>query len=188
MKVFLVGISCVGKTTIGKEISTNLGYNFFDLDHEIETYFGQSISQIQSQFIGDYSYRKHISIVLRKIIQENKDFDYIVALPPSGLRDSFLRVLKTENKRIVIALHDCPENLIKRITFYDDNSKKIEQKLTEREKKLHLREFKLDNTYFNRTYKRADYNVDIDGLTITKCVEKIIDLLKMHKEKELVSN
>ena len=146
-----------------------------------------SYNQNNMELGEDLSVQDKLNLLL-DFLEENKDFDYIVALPPSGLRDAFLRVLKTENGRIVIALHDCPENLIKRITFYDDNSKKIEQKLTEREKKLHLREFKLDNTYFNRTYKRADYNVDIDGLTITKCVEKIIDLLKMHKDKELVSN
>ena len=162
MKIFLTGISCVGKSTIGKELATNLGYKFFDLDKEVETHFGKSISQIQSKFIGDYSYRLYISVVLKEIIQENSDSSYVVSLPPSGLRDAFLRVLKKEKERIVIALHDLPENLIKRITFYDDNSNKIEKVLTEKEKKLYLREFRLDNTYFNRTYKRANLHVDID--------------------------
>ena len=177
MKVFLVGISDVGKTTIGKELANKLGYKFFDLDKEIESYFNKSIEQIQSQFITDYSYRDHVSVVLKRIIEEKQNNNYIVALPPSGLRDCFLRVLKKEEKRIVIALHDKPENILKRITFYDDNSKKIEKKLTEREIKLYLREFKLDNTFFNRTYKRTDYHVDIDGISIEESVEKINSLL-----------
>ncbi len=56
MKVFLVGISDVGKTTIGKELANKLGYKFFDLDKEIEGYFNKSIEQIQSQLITEYFY------------------------------------------------------------------------------------------------------------------------------------
>jgi len=177
MKIFLVGISCVGKTTIGKELAKTLGYQFFDLDIEIESYFKKSISQIQSMFLTGYSYRDYVAIVLKKIIDENKNINYIVALPPSGLRDCFLRALKKEEERIVIALHDQPENILKRLTLYDDNSNKIEKTLCEKEKKLYLRELRLDNTYFNRTYKRANHHVNIDGLSINECVEKIEDLI-----------
>ncbi len=177
MKIFLVGISCVGKTTIGKELAKRLGYQFYDLDLEIENHFGKSISQIQSMFITDYSYRDYVSIVLKKLINENKNIDYIIALPPSGLRDCFLIVIKKEEERIVIAIHDQPENILKRLTVYDDKSNKIEKTLTEKEKKLYLRELKLDNTFFNRTYVRANYHVDIDGLSINECVEKIKNLV-----------
>lgn len=128
MKIFLVGISCVGKTMIGKELAKLLGYQFYDLDKEIEKNFNKSISQLQSMSLTDYSYRDHVAVVLKKIIDETKNTNYIVALPPSGLRDCFLRALKKEKERIVIAIHDQPENILKRLTFYDDNSNKIEKK------------------------------------------------------------
>jgi shikimate kinase len=44
MKIFLVGVSCVGKTTIGKRLAERLGYAFFDLDTEIEHYFALPLS------------------------------------------------------------------------------------------------------------------------------------------------
>lgn len=177
MKIFLVGISCVGKTTIGKELAELLGYKFYNLDNEIETHFKKPISKIQSALLTNYSYRDYVSVVLKKIIDENKNSSYVVALPPSGLRDCFLRVLKKEEERVVIAIHDRPENILKRLTFYDDNSIKYEKKLTEKEKKLYLRELKLDNTFFNRTYKRANYHVDIDGLSVNESAEIIKELI-----------
>ena len=36
MKVLLVGVSCVGKTTIGRMLADRLGCPFLDLDEEIE--------------------------------------------------------------------------------------------------------------------------------------------------------
>jgi len=39
MKIFLLGVSCVGKTTIGKRLAERLGYAFFDLDTEIEQFY-----------------------------------------------------------------------------------------------------------------------------------------------------
>ena len=35
MRLFLTGISCVGKTTIGQKIGESLDIKFFDLDKEI---------------------------------------------------------------------------------------------------------------------------------------------------------
>lgn len=176
MRVFLVGVSCVGKSTIGRELAKDMSYNFFDLDKEIEAYFSKSISQIKSEFIADYSFRKYVLVVLKKIIEENQNSDYIMAMPPSGLQDCYLKEIKKINC-VIIALQDRPENILKRITFYDYNSNKIEKELTEREKKYYLREIKKDITYYNRTYKRTNYHVNIDGLSVKESGYKIKELL-----------
>jgi len=42
MRMFLTGVSCVGKTTIGKKVAELLGIKFFDLDQEIERFFQTS--------------------------------------------------------------------------------------------------------------------------------------------------
>ena len=36
MRIILVGVSCVGKSTIGKLLAEKLGYKFFDFDFEVE--------------------------------------------------------------------------------------------------------------------------------------------------------
>jgi shikimate kinase len=46
MRVFLTGVSCVGKTTIGRRLAELLGMKYFDMDHEIEVFFGMSIERL----------------------------------------------------------------------------------------------------------------------------------------------
>ena len=47
MILYLVGISCVGKTTIGKMLSEKIGFSFFDIDIEIQKYYSKPIERIQ---------------------------------------------------------------------------------------------------------------------------------------------
>ncbi|MHA1541919.1 MAG: shikimate kinase, partial [Candidatus Hodarchaeales archaeon] len=71
MKIFLVGLSDIGKSTIGSKLAKKIDYKFFDFDIEVEEFYNTPISHIQSQFITEYSYRVHLSVVLKKIIEEN---------------------------------------------------------------------------------------------------------------------
>ncbi len=42
MIIILVGVTCVGKSTIGKHLAEKLQYKFIDFDLEIEKYFNSS--------------------------------------------------------------------------------------------------------------------------------------------------
>jgi shikimate kinase len=55
VRVFLVGVACVGKTTIARALAKRLGYPAFDLDDEVEKHFGASIESLQRRFLTDYS-------------------------------------------------------------------------------------------------------------------------------------
>ena len=50
MRIFLTGVGCVGKATIGKKMGRLLGVRFFDLDNEIESFFETSIERLQNRF------------------------------------------------------------------------------------------------------------------------------------------
>ena len=86
MRVSLVGVSCVGTTTIGRILADRRGCPFFDLDEEVERHFGLSIERLQARFLTGYSYRKECAVVLEHIATANPDC--VIALPPSGLRDA----------------------------------------------------------------------------------------------------
>ena len=43
MRIFITGVACIGKTTIGRKLANLLEYQFFDLDYEIENFFGTSM-------------------------------------------------------------------------------------------------------------------------------------------------
>jgi shikimate kinase len=161
VRVNLVGVSCVGTTTIGRLLADRRGWSFFDLDEEIERHFETSIERLQARFLSGYSYRKECAIVLERIATANSDC--VIALPPSGLRDAFLRVVRRV-PGVTVAVHDTPENILERVTLYDIDSRLIEKHLTDEERTLQLKEIKADISYFGRSYKRADLHVTIAGL------------------------
>ena len=60
MKVFLTGVSFVGKSTIGAELAALLGIPFFDLDTEVEAFFQTSIGLLQAQCGSMHPSRKGV--------------------------------------------------------------------------------------------------------------------------------
>ncbi len=48
MHIFLTGVSCVDKSTLGKLLAERVDLPFFDLDDEIEKYFGATIERLQT--------------------------------------------------------------------------------------------------------------------------------------------
>ena len=164
MRVFLTGVSCVGKTTIGRRLAELLHVSFFDLDQEVEAFFGTSIERLQRRFLTMHSYRSEAAKAL-------------VAL------GSFLRAVRGTTG-ITIALTDDPENILKRITFYDIDSKLIEMDLTAEEMRLQLREIKKDITYFRKTYERAHLQVDISGLDVEGAACKVKEAVQLSLDRE----
>jgi shikimate kinase len=49
MRIFLAGVSCVGKSAIGAQLAGLLGFRFFDLDIETERFFGISIERLRNR-------------------------------------------------------------------------------------------------------------------------------------------
>jgi shikimate kinase len=57
MKIVIYGFMAVGKTTVGKLLSEKIGYNFIDMDAEIEKNMGISISDI-FRLYGEQRFRQ----------------------------------------------------------------------------------------------------------------------------------
>ncbi len=183
MRVYLTGVSCVGKTAIGRTLAELLGVKFFDLDHEIETFFGTSIERLQNKCLTIYSYREEAAKALIHLLDRPESRDSVIALPPSGLMGGYLRVIK-KSIGAIIALNDKPENIVERIRFYDIDSKPIMKCLTSREKSLYCREIKKDITYFRKSYERSHLQIDISGLNIKQSAIKVLDALEaIDKDK-----
>ena len=185
MRVFLTGVGCVGKTTVGRELAKLLGVKFFDLDHEIETFFGTSIERLENKFLTIHSYRNEAAKVLVHLLNRPASQNSVIALPPSGLMGGYLRVIK-KSAGITVALSDKPENILERITFYDIDSNLIEKDLTAEEKRLYLREIKKDITYFRKTYERAHFRINISGLDpkqAARRVKEAVDVFEMSRRE-----
>ncbi|HOK27330.1 MAG TPA: shikimate kinase [Bacteroidales bacterium] len=66
-RIYLTGFMGSGKTTAGKKLATAAGWDFIDLDHEIEKKEGKSISQIFTLHGEDY-FRNSEAETLRNLI------------------------------------------------------------------------------------------------------------------------
>ncbi|MCI0444001.1 shikimate kinase [bacterium] len=66
MRIYLTGFMGAGKTMVGRALAQKLGYDFIDLDYEIEHTAGQTIESI-FETGGESEFRKHESKILRSI-------------------------------------------------------------------------------------------------------------------------
>ncbi len=172
MGIFITGVSCVGKTSIGAMLASRLGCRFYDLDKEIEGFFKTSIGRLQEKYLTIESFRHEAAKVLTHILETTENQDFVMALPPSGLMGGYFQVLK-KAEGIIAVLTDTPENILKRITFYDIDSHPIEKQLTEKEKMLFLREIKKDISYFRKSYTCAHLRIDISGLSAMEAAAEV---------------
>ena len=185
MIIYLVGISCVGKTTIGRMLAERLNYSFFDLDEEIQNFYKKPIERIQDECFSMNGYREKASIVLDKLF--SKEINSVISGTPSGLKFSYLQVYrkhKRDKKLYSICLTDSFENILERLTFYDKDSNPIQEILDDSKKKRYLKEMKADYNYFKDSYSRADFNINIENIPLNDIPELIIKELKNSSIKE----
>jgi len=157
---------------IGRRLSELLDLDFFDLDEEIERFFGTSIERLQNRFITMHSFREEAAKALAHLLGRPATRECVITLPPSGLMGGYLRVLK-KSLGIRVVLTDLPERILERLVLYDVDSRPIEKSLTAAEKRLYLREIKKDITYFRSSYERANLQVDISGLDVDEAAQQV---------------
>ena len=188
MIIYLVGISCIGKTTIGKMLADKIGYSFFDLDKEIQDYYKKPIERIQDECLTMNGYREKASVVLDKLLSKN--MDSVISGTPSGLKFSYLQVYKRhmDKELISICLNDSFENVLDRLTFYDKDSNPITEKFDESKKKRYLKEIRADYNYFKDSYKRADFQINIEDVGIDNIPEMIIKAIGLNEIMPAANN
>ncbi len=177
MRIFLAGVSCVGKTTIGAQLAGLLEYRFFDLDVETERFFETSIERLRSRHLTSHDFRRTASQALQHVLSREDSYNCVIALPPSGLLGGYWKVVNETQDARIIVLRDTPENILKRITFYDIDSRPVQKNLTDHEKDLYCREIERDISYFSRSFRRAHVSVDINGCDPDRASHRIKDAL-----------
>ena len=177
MRIFLAGVSCVGKTTIGARLADLLEYRFFDLDVEIERFFGMSIERLRNRYLTSHDFRLAASQALKDILSREDSCNCVIALPPSGLLGGYWKVVSRTRNATIVVLRDTGENIFRRVTFYDIDSRPVPTNLTDLEKAHYLREINGDIAYFGRSFRRAHVSVDIAGCSPEEASRKVRDAL-----------
>jgi shikimate kinase len=167
-RIFLVGVACVGKTTIGTELARLLGCRFYDLDTEVEAFYGISIECLQRQLDSMDDFRTAAAKVLGHILADPESCHCVVALPPRGLMDAYWNVVRS-SQATTLVIQDKPENILSRIVFFDIDSGPVNCALSAHERRWYLK----DISFFRIYYKKATMSVDISGLSVEQSAHKI---------------
>lgn len=146
--IFLIGMMGTGKTTIGKKLARHIQLPLVDMDHQLESRWGFSISEFFERY-GERDFRKAESDLLRELITRPAS----VIITGGGI------VIKPENRDLmtkngwVIQLTAHPDELIRRLAndqsrplLKGDPSTKIKRLLKEREKLYQFAHLTIDTT------------------------------------------
>lgn len=117
MKIFLFGISNVGKTTVGKLLAERLDIKFVDLDEEVKNRLKMSLEEFGNTENLRWRDQKRGSII-KKIIKMEEDV--VFAISPISYIESFKTSIISDDN-LLIELYDTPENIFSRLVFSDEN-------------------------------------------------------------------
>ena len=97
MRIYLIGYSYSGKTTLGREMARRLKYKFFDTDKAIELRYHTTVPVFFNRY-GEKAFR----IIERQILQSTSEMDNIVVSTGGGTpcNDENIRFILTHGTAI----------------------------------------------------------------------------------------
>lgn len=167
MKIYLIGFSCAGKTTIGPLLSHKLNYSFYDLDDMISKKQNKSIADIFKNE-GEQEFRKYESEILAELSELKESFCTALG---GGAFQSPKNQDMIENSGISVYLSCADEELYRRLKrksdrpmLQDDNSNQLsaselKQKISSLMTKRRKNYLKADIIY-STTDKTVEETVD----------------------------
>lgn len=177
--IIIIGITGVGKTTIGKVLSEKLGKTFIDLDKSIESRCGVDISTIFA-IEGEQGFRERETDELNRAIINNAN--YILSIGGGCITRSVNRSILAKSSNLVIQLYANTETLVERLAksitkrpMFDNQD--IEKKVTE-----------LYNSRKDDYEKVTDLKIDTSELRPNQVADIIIQQLQTLKISSLDKN
>lgn len=166
--IFLVGMMGAGKTTLGRTLARKLGWEFIDLDHELESRCGVPVATI-FEIEGEQGFRKRESMLLDEVTQRN---NIIVATGGGAILNPNNRQ-HLKQRGIVVYLRADAKELFRRVEFdrkrpllQTNNPKQSLKDLLNQREPLYM--------------ETADLVFDTENLPITNTVRKLVNALQGH--------
>lgn len=173
---YLTGFMAAGKSTIGPILANTLGWEFYDLDKEVEKKEGTKITELFNRR-GEEYFRKSETEILRKLSGRN---EVIISLGGGAIAsDENFRIIKSSGK--IIYLKSSPEIVYKRLRFKRDRPAFIFEgdELPSKEEFLQRINELLEAR--KKYYEQCDFIVDTD----TQKVGKTVDIIAKFINKDL---
>lgn len=165
----------VGKTSVGKALSTLQKRPFFDLDKVIEMQCSSSIQKIFNDE-GEAFFREKETEALADIVQDYGNG--IIALGGGTLiKDENRSVIRTNGT--LIYLEASPESILKRI-MNDSTQRPLLEKYKTESELLHFIHSHLKERL--KAYQKADMAINTDSKSIDRIVEELSRFINNKKK------
>lgn len=170
-RVYLIGYMGCGKTTIGKRLAKNLGWDVIDMDSHIENRYRKTIPDIFASE-GEESFRKKE----RFILEELSALENVVVSTGGGAPCFFDNIDVMNSSGLCVYIRMTPEALAARLKNAKANRPLLKDK-TEEELTNFIKEQLEKRRAF---YEQARYVIDNDHGTPEEAAAKIAELLNTH--------
>ncbi len=171
--IFLIGFMTAGKSTIGKILANTIGWNFVDLDQEIERIEGKSVLRIFNEY-GEKYFRNIENETLIKLIDGK---NLVVSLGGGTVENPENLELIIE-RGIVVYLEISQQEAFRRLKYKRNrpvlfNNSDVEVSDDELIKRI--------NNIFERRvdiYNKSHIKISTDKITVGKTVDKLVNILR----------
>lgn len=181
MRIILVGVSCVGKSTVGQLLADKHGLTFIDFDWEVEKRIGERITALKNRFFNEHGYRDYVNPVLEAVLNEYPN-NLIIAMPPGGMFQQYTKHYKKHTDLTIVALKDTAKNIMERLIFYDDDSQfDPTYTVTPENYAYYYKDVKEDIAYFNPKYKNAHIKLSVNGRTAEEVADELWELIERRR-------
>lgn len=178
-RIYLTGFMTSGKSTLGRILANVLGWNFFDLDREIEKDEGLRVTEI-FETKGE-SYFRNIEKI--KLAELSKGKNVIISLG-GGTIVNEQNVKFIEENGTLIYLKVEPEIIYTRIKKKTDRPLFKEFVLSEKSKEDFIDKIKSMLAEREKYYSKADMVFDVDNSPIGITVDRLAKIVnrKIHEK------
>lgn len=167
--IVMLGMTGVGKTTIGKFLSKVIKAKFIDIDYEIEKESNLKVYDFFSRY-GENEFRKlEKKVFLKSLSNTNKS---VISTGAGILSDNEI-ISSIQTNSLSIFLDIKISNLVERLKYNLKNRPKL--------KKKNLKE-NLEIMYKRRIsgYNQANIKITVDGLSAADVVSRIVKKLNNY--------
>jgi shikimate kinase len=167
-KIYLAGFMASGKSTIGPILANVLGWDYYDLDCEIEKKEEKRIVDIFEKH-GEEYFRRSESNVLRTLSKRNK---IVVSLGGGTMaREENLKIMKSTGK--IIYLDTSPDEVYNRLKHKTDRPLVRDIVLSNGSKEEFMKRINKLLSEREPFYSQADIRINTDATDVGHTVEQI---------------
>ena len=180
-RIYLTGFMTSGKSTLGKILANVLGWDFFDLDKEIENQEGMKITEI-----FEHRGEKYFREIETNKLKELSDRKRVLISLGGGtiINDENAEFITSHGKLIYLKVE--PEIIYTRIKKKTDRPLFKEFVLAENSKEAFIAKIKKMMTERDKYYNKADLVFQVDNSPIGKTVDKLAKIVNriIHEENK----